>query len=68
MRKVLLVALAALVAAALALPARAGLSGQARSSAQPKQPANLESANGEYVVAYADGCVSQVLRPAREIP
>jgi lantibiotic leader peptide-processing serine protease len=54
-RKVLLVALAALVAAALALPASAGLSGQARSSAQPKQPANLQSANGEYVVAYADG-------------
>jgi subtilisin family serine protease len=54
-RKVLLVALAALVAAALALPASAGLSGQARSSAQPKQPANLTSANGEYVVAYADG-------------
>jgi subtilisin family serine protease len=54
-RKVLLVALAALVAAALALPASAGLSGQARSSAQPKQPSNLTSANGEYVVAYADG-------------
>jgi subtilisin family serine protease len=54
-RRFLLVALAALVAAALALPARAGLSGQARSSAQPKQPANLTSANGEYVVAYADG-------------
>jgi lantibiotic leader peptide-processing serine protease len=54
-RKVLLVALAALVAAALALPAHAGLSGQARSSAQPKQPAHLQSANGEYVVAYADG-------------
>jgi lantibiotic leader peptide-processing serine protease len=54
-RKVLLVALAALVAAALALPASAGLSGQARSSAQPKQPAHLQSANGEYVVAYADG-------------
>jgi subtilisin family serine protease len=54
-RKVLLVALVALVAAALALPARAGLSGQARPSAQPKQSANLQSANGEYVVAYADG-------------
>jgi lantibiotic leader peptide-processing serine protease len=54
-RKVLFVALAALVAAALALPASAGLSGQARSSAQPKQPAKLTSANGEYVVAYADG-------------
>jgi lantibiotic leader peptide-processing serine protease len=54
-RKVLLVALAALVAAALALPARAGLSGQARSSAQSKQSTNLQSANGEYVVAYADG-------------
>jgi len=54
-RKVLLVALAALVAAALALPASAGPSGQARSSAQSKQPAHLQSANGEYVVAYADG-------------
>ncbi|HEX8931151.1 MAG TPA: peptidase S8, partial [Actinomycetota bacterium] len=55
MRKVLLVALVALVAAALALPASAGLSGPARSSAQSKQPAHLQSANGEYVVAYADG-------------
>jgi lantibiotic leader peptide-processing serine protease len=54
-RKVLLVALAALVVAALALPASAGLSGQARSSAQPRQPAKLTSANGEYVVAYAEG-------------
>jgi lantibiotic leader peptide-processing serine protease len=54
-RKVLLVALVALVAAALALPASAGLSGQARSSDQAKQPAHLQSANGEYVVAYADG-------------
>jgi subtilisin family serine protease len=54
-RKVLLVALVALVAAALALPASAGLSGRARSSAQAKQSAHLQSANGEYVVAYADG-------------
>jgi subtilisin family serine protease len=54
-RKVLLVALVALVAAALALPASAGLSGPARSSAQSKQPAHLQSANNEYVVAYADG-------------
>jgi len=54
-RKVLLVALAALVVAALALPASAGLSGQARSSAQSRQSAALQSANGEYVVAYADG-------------
>jgi lantibiotic leader peptide-processing serine protease len=54
-RKVLLVALVALVAAALALPASAGLSGPARSSAQSKQAAHLQSANNEYVVAYADG-------------
>jgi subtilisin family serine protease len=54
-RKVLLVALAALVAAALALPASAGVSGPARSSAQSQQAAPLQSANGEYVVAYADG-------------
>jgi subtilisin family serine protease len=54
-RKVLLVALAALVAAALALPASAGVSGPARSSAQSRQAAHLQSANGEYVVAYADG-------------
>ena len=55
MRKVLLVALVVLVAAALALPASAGISGPARSSAQSQQAANLQSANGEYVVAYADG-------------
>jgi subtilisin family serine protease len=54
-RKVLLVALAALVVAALALPASAGLSGQARSSAKSQQATHLQSANGEYVVAYADG-------------
>jgi hypothetical protein len=41
-RKFLLVALAALVAAALALPASAGPSGQATTSAQTaRQPAHL---------------------------
>ena len=65
MRKVLLVALVALVAAALALPATAGSSGRARSSAPAQQqPANLESANGEYVVAYADGASAAAARAA----
>jgi lantibiotic leader peptide-processing serine protease len=65
-RKFLLVALAALVAAALALPATAGPFGQARSSApaQQQQPANLRSANGEYVVAYADGASAAAARAA----
>jgi lantibiotic leader peptide-processing serine protease len=54
-RKFLLVALAVLVAAALALPANAGLSGQAPSAAQGQSSGALQSANGEYVVAYADG-------------
>jgi subtilisin family serine protease len=63
-RKVLLVALAVLVAAALALPASAGPSGQAgaAASAQPSGP--LRSDNGEYVVAYADGASSAAARAA----
>jgi subtilisin family serine protease len=64
-RKFLLVALAALVAAALALPASAGPSGQATTSAQTaRQPAHLQSANGEYVVAYADGASAAAARAA----
>ncbi|MFL5882225.1 MAG: S8 family peptidase, partial [Actinomycetota bacterium] len=55
MRKILLVALAVLVAAALALPANAGPSGQAPSAAQTQSSGAFQSANGEYVVAYADG-------------
>jgi hypothetical protein len=54
-RKVLLVALAVLVAAALALPASAGQSGRAAVTAQAQPSGQLQSANGEYVVAYADG-------------
>jgi lantibiotic leader peptide-processing serine protease len=54
-RRVLLAALAAIIAAALALPASAGPSGQAGSSAQAQPSGHLQSANGEYVVAYADG-------------
>ena len=53
MRKVLLVALAVLVA--LALPASAGQSGRAAVTAQAQPSGQLQSANGEYVVAYADG-------------
>ena len=64
MRKVLLVALAVLVAAALALPASAGPSGQA--DAAPAQPSGqLQSANGEYVVAYADGVSAAAARAAK---
>ncbi len=55
MRKVLLVALTVLVAATLALPASAGPSGQARTGAAAQPSGQLQSANGEYVVAYADG-------------
>src|SRR5829696_8483029 len=44
-----------LVAAALALPASAGPSGQAGTAAQSQPSGQLQSANGEYVVAYADG-------------
>jgi hypothetical protein len=50
-RKVLLVALAVLVAAALALPASAGPSGRAALTAQTQPSGQLQSANGEYVVA-----------------
>jgi lantibiotic leader peptide-processing serine protease len=54
-RKVLLVALTVLVAATLALPASAGPSGQARTGAAAQPSGQLQSATGEYVVAYADG-------------
>ena len=55
MRKILLVALAVVVAAALALPASAGPSVQAALTAQAQPSGQLQRANGEYVVAYADG-------------
>ena len=64
MRKFLLVALAVLVAAALALPASAGTSGQAGSAAQTQPSGALQSANGEYVVAYADGASAAAARAA----
>ncbi len=64
MRKVLLVALAVVVAAALALPASAGPSGQAGTAAQSKPSGTLQSANGEYVVAYADGVSAAAARAA----
>jgi lantibiotic leader peptide-processing serine protease len=63
-RKVLLIALAVLVAAALALPAAAGPSGQARTAAQSPSSGPLQSANGEYVVAYADGVPAATARAA----
>jgi lantibiotic leader peptide-processing serine protease len=63
-RKVLLVALAVLVAAALALPASAGPSGQAGTAAQAQPSGQLQSANGEYVVAYADGASAAAARAA----
>jgi subtilisin family serine protease len=63
-RKVLLVALAVLVAAALALPASAGPSGQAGTAAQSQPSGQLQSANGEYVVAYADGVSATAARAA----
>jgi subtilisin family serine protease len=63
-RKVLLVALAALVAATLALPASAGPSGQARTGAAAQPSGQLQSANGEYVVAYADGASAAAARAA----
>jgi lantibiotic leader peptide-processing serine protease len=63
-RKVLLVALAVLVAAALALPATARPSGQARTAAQAQPSGQLQSANGEYVVAYADGASAAAARAA----
>jgi subtilisin family serine protease len=65
-RGVLLAALAALVAAALALPASAGPSGQAGSSAQAQPSGHLQSANGEYVVAYADGASRAAVHAAIE--
>lgn len=64
MRKVLLVALAALVAATLALPASAGPSGQAGTGAAAQPSGQLQSANGEYVVAYADGASAASARAA----
>jgi lantibiotic leader peptide-processing serine protease len=63
-RKVLLVALAVLVAAALALPASAGPSGQAGTAASAQPSGKLQSANGEYVVAYADGVSAAAARTA----
>jgi subtilisin family serine protease len=63
-RKVLLVALAVLVAAALALPASAGPSGQAGTAAVAQPSGQLQSANGEYVVAYADGASATAARAA----
>jgi subtilisin family serine protease len=63
-RKVLLVTLAVLVAAALALPASAGPSGQAGTAAQAQPSGQLQSANGEYVVAYADGASAAAARAA----
>jgi subtilisin family serine protease len=63
-RKVLLVALAVLVAAALALPASAGPSGRAALTAQAQPSGQLQSANGEYVVAYADGASAAAARAA----
>jgi subtilisin family serine protease len=63
-RKVLLVALAALVAATLALPASAGPSGQARTGAAAQPSGQLQSANGEYVVAYADAASAASARAA----
>ena len=64
MRKVLLVALAVLVAAALALPASAGPSVRAALTAQAQPSGQLQSANGEYVVAYADGASTAAARAA----
>jgi hypothetical protein len=63
-RKVLLVALATLVAATLALPASAGPSGQAGTGAAAQPSGQLQSANGEYVVAYADGASAASARAA----
>ena len=64
MRKVLLVALAVLVAAALALPASAGPSVRAALNAQAQPSDQLQSANGEYIVAYADGASTAAARAA----
>ena len=64
MRKVLLVALTVLVAATLALPASAGPSGQAGTGATAQPSGQLQSANGEYVVAYADGASAEAAHAA----
>jgi hypothetical protein len=56
--------LAALVAATLALPASAGPSGQAGTGAAAQPSGQLQSANGEYVVAYADGASAASARAA----
>ena len=63
-RKILLVALAVLVAAALALPASAGTTGRAALTAQAQPSGRLQSANGEYVVAYADKASTAAARAA----
>jgi lantibiotic leader peptide-processing serine protease len=63
-RKILLVALSVLVAAALALPASAGPSVRAGAAAQASPSRPLQSANGEYVVAYADGVSPATARAA----
>jgi subtilisin family serine protease len=63
-RKVLLVASAVVVAAALALPASAGQSGQAGTAAAAQPSGQLQSASGEYVVAYADGASAAAARAA----
>jgi subtilisin family serine protease len=63
-RKILLVAPAMVVAAALALPASAGPSVQAALTAQAQPSGQLQSANGEYVVAYADGASTAAERAA----
>src|SRR4029453_4589682 len=63
-RKILLVALAVVAAAALALPASAGPSVRAALTAQAQPSGQLQSANGEYVVAYADGASTAAARAA----
>ena len=68
MRKVLLVALTVLVAATLALPASAGPSGQAGTGATAQPSGQLQSANGEYVVAYADGASAAAAHAASKPP
>jgi hypothetical protein len=53
-----------LVAAAPALPASAGPSGQVGTAASAQPSGQLQSANGEYVVAYADGVSAATARAA----
>jgi lantibiotic leader peptide-processing serine protease len=48
----------------LALPASAGQSGRAALTAQAQPSGQLQSANGEYVVAYADGVSTAAARAA----